>query len=214
VSATISSVPSQASLGPDRPLAPALAVLAAWLAVVLTLGANDAFLGPRGAPPIALLFGFATPIVACVLAFRFSARFRAWVLGLEPSLFVSLQAWRFGGLAFISLYAYGILPGYFAWPAGLGDMAIGATAPWILARLAKAPAFVSSRAYVRWNLLGLLDLFVAVTLGALGAFLGAGQSVTTAPMSALPLVVIPVFLVPIFILMHFAQLAQARQRVA
>jgi hypothetical protein len=189
-------------------------VLAAWLAAVLILGANDAFLDPRGAPPIALLIGFAAPIIASVLAFRLSARFRAWVLGIEPRLFVSMQAWRFGGLAFLSLYAHGILPGYFAWPAGLGDMAIGATAPWILTRLTESPAFLSSAAYVRWNLLGLLDLFVAVTLGALGAFLGAGQSVTTAPMGALPLVVIPVFLVPLFIMMHFAQLAQARRQDA
>jgi hypothetical protein len=189
-------------------------VLGAWLAVVLILGAKDAFLGPHGAPPIALLLAFATPIIASVLAYRLSARFRAWVLGIEPRLFVSMQAWRFGGLAFISLWAYGILPGYFAWPAGLGDMAIGATAPWVLTRLTESPSFGASDAYVRWNLLGLLDLFVAVTLGAFGAFLGTGDGVTTAPMGALPLVLIPAFLVPTFIMMHIAQLAQARGRAA
>ena len=214
MSATMSSASLQASASRTSSPTIAFPLLAAWLAAVLILGANNAFLGTPGTPPIAVLIGFAAPIVASVLAFRFSTRFRAWVLGIEPRLFVSMQAWRFGGLAFISLYAHGILPGFFAWPAGLGDMAIGVTAPWMLTRLTASADFASSPAFVRWNLLGLLDLFVAVSLGGLGAFLGTGQSVTTAPMGSLPLVVIPVFLVPIFIMMHFAVLAQARRLAA
>jgi hypothetical protein len=133
------------------------------------------------------------------------------VLGIEPRLLVALNAWRWAGFSFITLYVYGILPGFFAWPAGLGDMAIGATAPWILGRLAASPAFASSRAFVRWNRLGLLDLFVAISLGAIGGFLLSDQPVTTAPMATLPLVLIPAFMVPIFILMHFAMLAQAKR---
>jgi hypothetical protein len=108
------------------------------------------------------------------------------------------------------LYVYGILPGFFAWPAGLGDMAIGATAPLILGRLAASPAFVSSRAFIRWNRLGILDLAVAMSLGAIGGILVSDQPISTAPMATLPLVLIPAFMVPIFILMHFAMLAQAR----
>jgi hypothetical protein len=211
MSATISSAPLQESPRHASRPAPALVVLVGWLAVILALGANSAFLGPRGAPPIALLIAFVVPIASSVLAFRFSARFREWVLGIEPRLLVAMQAWRFGGLSFIALYAHGILPGFFAWPAGLGDMAIGLTAPWVLSRMSESPAFASSRAFLRWNVLGLLDLFVAISLGALGAFLGAGQSITTAPMGALPLVLIPAFLVPIFILMHLAVLAQMRR---
>jgi hypothetical protein len=205
----MSSTPLQPSARGAR--VPVAIVLAAWLAVVLALGANGAFVAPRGTPPLALLIGFVAPILSAVLAFRLSARFRAWVLAIEPRALVSVQAWRFGGLEFITLYAYGILPGFFAWPAGLGDMAIGLTAPWVLTRLTASSAFVSSRAFVRWNLLGLLDLFVAVSLGAIGGFLNSGDAVTTAPMAALPLVLIPVFLVPLFILMHFALLAQAKR---
>jgi len=185
-------------------------VLAAWLAAVLGLGASGAFMAPRATPPIALLIAFAAPILVSVAAYRTSARFREWVLGIEPRRLVSMQAWRFAGFSFVTLYVYGILPGFFAWPAGLGDMAIGATAPWMLARLTESPSFVSSRAFVRWNLLGLLDLFVAMSLGAIGGFLASDQPVTTAPMALLPLVLIPAFFVPIFILMHFALLAQAK----
>lgn len=212
MSATMSRAPLQQSTDRRSALVPIFVALAAWLAAVLFLGAKGAFVAPRGSPPIALLTGVATPIVVSVLAFRFSQRFRAWALGVEPRVFAALQSWRFGGFTFIALYAHGILPGFFAWPAGLGDMAIGATAPLMLARLTRSPTFASSRAFVRWNLLGILDLALALTLGGLGAFLGASADVTTAPMGALPLVLIPVFMVPIFILMHLAALAQARRR--
>lgn len=208
MSATLSSARLEPSA---RAGAPAFIVLAAWLAAVLVLGAHGAFGAPRNTPPLALLVGFAAPIVVSVLAFRLSTQVRSWVLAIEPRFLVSLQAWRFAGFAFISLYAHGILPGFFAWPAGLGDMAIGMTAPWMLTRLTESPAFLSSRAFVRWNLLGLLDLFVAMSVGAIGGFLRSGESVTTAPMAYLPLVLIPVFLVPLFIMMHFALLAQAKR---
>jgi hypothetical protein len=206
----MSTAPLQPSV-PQRARIRVAIVLAVWLAAVLILGANGLFRPPRGTPPLALLIGCAGPIIASVLAYRISPAFRAWVLGIEPRVLVSLQAWRWAGLSFVSLYVYGILPGFFAWPAGLGDMAIGATAPWMLWRLTEAPAFVSSRAFARWNLLGILDLVVALSLGAIGGMFLADQPVTTAPMGSLPLVLIPVFLVPIFIMMHFALLLHAKR---
>jgi len=212
MSATLSSTSLQPSTG--RAPAPLVVVLAAWLAAVLALGASGAFMAPPHTPPLALLIAFVAPLAVGISAYRASARFREWVLGIEPRVFVSLQSWRFAGFSFIALYAHGILPGFFAWPAGLGDMAIGATAPLILGRLTQSPAFASSRAFVRWNLFGLADLFLAISLGAIGGFLLSDRPVTTAPMATLPLVLIPAFLVPSFILMHFAALAQVRRRAA
>jgi hypothetical protein len=209
MSATMSSAAPRPSAG--RTPMPLAIALAAWLAAVLVLGANGAFMAPPRTPPLALLIGFVVPIAAFASAYRISARFREWVLGIEPRLLVSLNAWRFGGFAFVALGVYGVLPGFFAWPAGLGDMAIAATAPWALDRLSGSPAFVSSRAFVRWNRLGLLDLFVAIGLGAIGGFLASDQPVTTAPMATLPLVLIPVYFVPIYILIHFALLAQGKR---
>jgi hypothetical protein len=207
-----------ATMSSPRVPAPALgvgitvaAVLAAWLAAVLTLGANRMFVGPHGAPPFALLIAFVAPLFAFVLAYRTSSAFRTFVLGADPRLLVAMQAWRFAGFAFVALYAHDILPGYFAWPAGLGDMAIALTAPLMLAGLIRSPGFATSRGYVVWNLLGLLDLFTAVATGAIGSFLIASEKITTAAMADLPLVLVPAFLVPIFIMMHFAALAQARR---
>ncbi|HJT98838.1 MAG TPA: hypothetical protein VJ696_11030 [Rhodanobacteraceae bacterium] len=193
------------------PALPAI-LLVVWLAAVLVLGASGAFMAPPHTPPFALLAGFVLPIASATAAYRASSRFRAWVLGLEPRLLVALNAWRFGGFAFVALSVHGILPGFFAWPAGLGDMAVAATAPWMLARLSDSPAFAASPAFVRWNRLGLLDLVVAITLGAIGGFLASGRPVTTAPMATLPLVLIPAFFVPIYILIHCALLAQAKRR--
>jgi len=194
---------------------PAALLLVAWLVTLLILGAKGAFLGAQGAPPIALLVAFVTPIAAFVIALRTSTALRAFVLNIDPRMLAAMQAWRIGGFAFIALFAHGILPGYFAWPAGLGDMAIGLAAPRMLAGLMRSPGFASSRTFVAWNLLGLLDLFVAVSLGAAGAMIaGNAGAITTAPMAELPLLLIPAYFVPIFIMMHFASLMQARRQAA
>jgi hypothetical protein len=209
----MSATMPSASLAPSggRTPAPLVFALASWFVAVLALGAAGAFMAPPRTPPIALLIGFVAPIAAGVIAYRVSARFRDGVLGIEPRFLVALNAWRFGGFAFVALSVWGVLPGFFAWPAGLGDMAIAASAPWMLGRLSESRSFASGRAFVRWNRLGLLDLFVAISLGAIGGFLASDAPVTTAPLAMLPLVLIPVFFVPIYILIHFALLAQAKR---
>jgi hypothetical protein len=113
----------------------------------------------------------------------------------------------------LSLYVHGILPGLFAFPAGLGDMAVGFAAPWIVIGLIRNPSFATSRRHVLWNIMGMVDLVVAVSLGTLcsGFFPGITGTITTGPMSQLPLVLIPAYFVPIFIMLHFSALAQVRQ---
>jgi hypothetical protein len=107
-----------------------------------------------------------------------------------------------------------VLPGAFAWPAGLGDIAIGVTAPWVARALVRRLGFATSRVFVAWNLLGILDLVVAVSVGGLSSALASGVAgeVTTAPMAQLPLVLIPAYLVPLFVMLHLAALFQARRQ--
>ncbi|MGH9641606.1 MAG: hypothetical protein ACRD3Q_04210, partial [Terriglobales bacterium] len=109
------------------------------------------------------------------------------------------------------LYAYGVLPAVFALPAGLGDMAIGFTAPWMMLGLVRRPGFAASRTFIRWNVLGILDLVVALSIGTLSAALstGAAGEISTAPMATLPLLLIPTFLVPFFLMLHTAALMQS-----
>jgi len=187
--------------------------LALWLGLVFLLGAQGAFVRSADTPPLPIFFGLAIPLVAFFAAYFGWSAFRAFVLGADLRLGAAIQAWRFAGLGFLALYAHGVLPGLFALPAGLGDIAIGVTAPWIALSLIRRPAFAASHRYVTWNILGIIDLVAAVGLGTMssGFLRGLTGNVTTTPMSHLPLVLIPAYFVPFFIMLHFTALSQARQ---
>ena len=187
--------------------------LAVWLALVWFLGARGAFAGSPGSPPLAILLGVLVPIVGFLIAFRFSRTFREFVLAYDLRVGAGMQAWRFAGLGFLALYAHGVLPASFALPAGLGDMAIGITAPWVMLALIRRPGFAASRLFVVWNLLGMLDLITAVSSGGLNALLSRGipGEITTGPMTQLPLILIPAYLVPIFFMLHLSALFQVRR---
>ena len=188
-------------------------VLTAWFLLVVSLGAVGAFVGRPGTPPVGIAIGVGAPLLLFFAWLRLSQSFRDFVLSLDLRVIAGIQAWRWAGLGFLSLYAYNVLPGIFALPAGLGDMAIGFTAPWIILALVRQPDFATSATFIRWNVLGILDLAVALTIGTLTATLstGAPGEITTAPMATLPLLVIPAFLVPLFLMLHTAALMQSRQ---
>jgi len=188
-------------------------VLTAWFLLVVSLGAVGAFVSRPGTPPLGIAIGVGAPLLLFFAWLRLSQPFRDFVLSLDLRLIAGIQAWRWAGLGFLSLYAYNVLPGIFALPAGLGDMAIGFTAPWIILRLVRRPDFATSAAFIRWNVLGILDLVVALTIGTLTAALstGAAGEISTAPMATLPLLLIPAFLVPVFLMLHTTALMQSRQ---
>jgi hypothetical protein len=202
---------SQSPLGATR-LGVILA-LAAWFVLVVSLGAVGAFVARPGTPPLPIAIGVGAPLLLFFAWLRLSSSFRHFVLSLDLRLVAGIQAWRWAGLGFLSLYAFNILPGLFALPAGLGDMAIGFTAPWMILGLVRRPDFAASAAFIRWNVLGILDLVVALTLGTLiaASSTGAPGEISTAPMATLPLLVIPAFLVPLFLMLHTTALMQSRQ---
>jgi hypothetical protein len=188
-------------------------VLSAWFLLILSLGAVGAFVSRPGTPPLQIAIGAGAPLLLFFAWLRLSQSFRDFILSLDLRLIAGIQAWRWAGLGFLSLYAYNVLPAIFALPAGLGDMAIGFTAPWIILALVRRPGFAASAAFIRWNVLGILDLVVALTIGTLSATLttGAPGEISTAPMATLPLLLIPAFLVPVFLMLHTAALMQSRQ---
>lgn len=189
-----------------------LLVLAIWFVAVVALGTKGAFLGRPGMPPVGMAIGFTSPLLAFFAWLRLSPAFRDFILSLDLRLIAGMQAWRFAGLGFLFLYAYKVLPGVFALPAGLGDMAAGFAAPWMILGLARHPDFAAGAAFVRWNWLGILDLVVALGLGGSMAMAAPG-TIGTAPMATLPLLIVPVFLVPIFLMLHAAALMQSRRMI-
>jgi hypothetical protein len=205
----------------DQPRVPAVSgagtfvavFFVAWLALVFVLAAHGGFVALREAPPFALLIGLVAPLGLFLVGYWTIRPLREFVLSADLRLIVGIQAWRWAGFGFLTLYAYGVLPGIFAWPAGLGDMAIGVTAPLVLASLLRRSDFAASKRFVAWNLSGILDLVVAVSIGALVPVLAPNfyGAVSTAPMSRLPLVLIPTYLVPMFLILHLTALFQARR---
>jgi hypothetical protein len=183
------------------------------LALIFVLGARGVFVAPPGAPPLALLIGLLAPLSLFLVGYRTIPPLREFILSADLRLIVGIQAWRWAGFGFLTLYTYGVLPGIFAWPAGLGDMAIGVTAPLVLAALLRRPGFAASKSFVAWNVSGILDLTVAVSIGALVPLLAPNfyGPVSTAPMTQLPLVLVPTYLVPTFLILHLTALFQARR---
>ncbi len=190
--------------------------LALWLGLILFLASQGAFVGSANSPPRGLFLGFVIPLAVFFMTYFGWSAFRAFILGADLRLVAAMQAWRWGGLSFLSLYASGALPWLFAFPAGLGDMAIGISAPWIMLALLRNASFASSRRYLIWNILGIVDFVVALSMGALcsGAFHGINGligNVTTSAMTRLPLLLVPTYMVPLFSMLHFTALFQARQ---
>src|SRR5947208_3970125 len=157
-----------------------IAILSLWLAFVLLLGARGNFVSAPGAPPLPIAIGVLLPVIVFLAALAMWRPFRELLLNADLALMTGIQAWRFAGLGFIALYAYGVLPGVFAWPAGLGDIAIGVTAPSIAAALIRHPAFAANRIFAIWNGFCLLDLIVAVSTRAFApvSCAGAGDGIT------------------------------------
>src|ERR1700728_3311377 len=156
--------------------------LTVWLLLVVSLGAAGVFVGPPGTPPLPIAIGVAAPLLLFFASLRVSQSFREFVLSLDLRLVAGMQAWRWAGLGFLSLYAHKILPAVFALPAGLGDMAVGLTAPWMVLALIRQPHFAAERAFIRWNVLGMLDLVIAVSIGTVSTLIASAApgEITTA----------------------------------
>lgn len=186
-------------------------LLVLWFALVTFVAGRGGLIGSPGSPPLALLLSVVTPAIVFLVAYWVSATFRHFVLTFDLRLAAGIQAWRFAGLGFLALYTNGVLPGVFAWPAGVGDMIVGMTAPWVMLALIRRPDFLRSKWFLAWNLFGMLDLITAVTDGGLASFLIHEGGVSTGPMARLPLAYIPAYFVPILFMLHLTALFQRRR---
>ena len=163
-------------------------------------------------PPLALLVAVAGPPLVFGAVYGASRTFRDYALGLDLRLLTAFQAWRVLGGMFLALYAFGVLPGVFAWPAGVGDMAVGFAAPFVLHALIRGDR--TWRRQVAWlNIAGLIDFAVAVVTGVLTSNTSLGvlaDGATRASLGLLPLSLVPTFAVPLWIICHLISLLQLR----
>ena len=178
-----------------------------WFLFSLTASALHVFSNAPDQPPIPFGLAVSIPIGIFVIGSAASQPFRQFLLSLNPRTLTFVQAWRIAGFVFLVLYAYGILPGQLALPAGWGDIVIGATAPFVAMKLANP---THRKSFIFWQLLGITDLVLAVGLGV-SANLINPQAIATSAMTVLPMSLIPTFAVPLFLILHFISIAQARQ---
>ena len=161
--------------------------------------------------PVPFGVAVAVPIVIFFASYWAVPRFHAAVLDVDLRLVTGFQAWRVAGFVFLPLLAFGHLPGLFAWPAGLGDVAVGLAAPWVVWRVVKDGNYATTHAFAAFHWLGLLDV-----VGALGTFTVASGIIpgltnpTSVVMEEMPLSLIPGFLVPAFVILHAVALLKAR----
>ena len=183
-----------------------LSIVVAWFIFALSASALHLFRNDSERIGLAVAIAALAPILVFSVWFVGSANFRRFALSLNPRVLTFAQTWRVLGIVFVILEGRRVLPAIFALPAGYGDIAIGATA-WIAALKFAKPE--RRYGFIIWQILGILDLVAAVTLGTTARLLyPQGPSMVT--MTVLPLSLVPTFLVPLFLILHVICIAQAR----
>ncbi|HEY6183056.1 MAG TPA: hypothetical protein VIW67_12475 [Terriglobales bacterium] len=181
-------------------------VLAMWALVAAVLAIRGAFIqtGQEIFPPvgIALVVAFISMAVCVTMS-----RSLRGLLSNRKNL-TWLHLWRLEGIVFLVLMANGQVPALWALPAGVGDIIVGATAPLVANQL---ETIGGKRRAILFNLFGMLDLIVAISLGVT-TNPGPAQLFHTNPTSELlthfPLILVPTFLVPLAFTIHVVSLWQ------
>jgi hypothetical protein len=110
-------------------------------------------------------------------------------------------------------WIHGIMPGAFTLPAGIGDVTTGLLA--LPAAVWVASGFATGRKIgIRWNLFGLADFAVAVTMGMLTSPGPAHLLALEHPnvqIAMFPTTMTPAFVVPFSILLHVLSLRQLKR---
>ena len=139
------------------------AALAGWFCLVLAAGATGALSYPKG---MGVGLAVVIPIAVLSLLVLGTTRGRELVQRVPLAALVGIHSVRVLGLTFVLLYAAKRLPAPFAPVAGWGDVAVGILAMPLALMLARGSASVPKGVIALWNALGLVDLVIAVMLGA------------------------------------------------
>lgn len=194
----------------QRRIAVLMAVIpAAWLLVAPAIAAAMQTYLPSlhpGAPNVGMLPLILAPVITG-LALLKSPIWRQIVVAAPLHWLTGIQVYRVIGVVFLHLMLLGVLPAYFAIPAGYGDLISGLPAPLVAYWVWRQKN--SWRQWDIWlNVIGLLDFVIAVGIGSgilysdLSQILFGETTLITAPFAYFPLSLIPLFVVPIGIVLH------------
>lgn len=183
------------------------AVLSVWLMAALLLSRGGFFLKLSlwPLPNISLIF---MPMIVGINILAKSAAFRKIVDNIFQPWLVGVQVTRVMGVAFLILYARGLMPAEFAIPSGIGDVVVGTVAPIVALILFFSPIFGRKLAII-WNIIGFLELTVAIVMGFLTSPTPYQLLALNNPNNFLfdfPLALVPLFAVPLSLLLHIFSL--------
>lgn len=192
----------------NRPSKLLLTIPIAWAATVLAVAAADGFVAPATQPPWPTVVAVVIPVAVFLAALRIPS-IRQAVLGIDARIWLALQLWRVVGAAFLFGWAEGALDPGFAIPAGIGDIATGLAALWLLSRVmptgtrdTAATRRWSNRHVVGFTALGVGDFTVAVITGVL---------LRPDGLETLPWILFPTLAVPFFLIVHIVNWMQLRR---
>ena len=185
--------------GPPRGTGPTLAAAAAWLLAATLAGGSRWFAALEPPTPQLVLVGLT---IALLAATRLWSPLRQFVATVDVRALVLFHVTRFVGFYFLALHARGELPWAFAVPGGWGDNAVAAAAL-LLALLVRPDTPRGRRAYLAWNVVGLVDIVGVVLTAARLALVDPGAM---RALLRLPLSLLLTFVVPIIIATHVLML--------
>lgn len=175
-----------------------------WVAAVMYLSRQGFFAAGGDVTVPMLPFAIVPPVVIALLLLSRWPTFRKVIDAAPLSWLVGVQFYRVLGGVFLALWAGGSLPGEFALPAGVGDVAVGVIAVPVAIIIAAGFSMARRAAYA-WNIFGILDLVVAVGTGFLSSPGRLQQLALDNPsvlVTQYPLVMIPAFAVPVSLILH------------
>jgi hypothetical protein len=184
-----------------------------WMAVAWSGAINGVFRTGTRLP--ALPLAIFLPVIIGAPLLLLSKRVGQVLDAMPASWLVALQLYRVFGSWALAAGLRGVLTGLLAWPAGTGDMLTGLFA--LPAAIAVANGTAQGRrAAIIWNIFGLADFAVAITMGAItspGPFqLIVPDVPSIGAAGAYPDVLSPAFVVPCGVLLHALSLRQLYRR--
>jgi hypothetical protein len=204
------------SLTPGQRRATWLAIMISdtlWFAVAWSAAVNGIF-RPGTTPLPVLPSAILLPVIIGAPLLLFSKRIGQVLDAMPASWLVALQLYRVFGSWALAAWLGGALPGVFALPAGIGDVLTGLFA--LPAAIAVATGTAEGRrAATLWNILGLADFAVAISMGMItspGPLRLIVPDVQSIGAGDYPGVLTPAFVVPSSILLHVLSLRQLRRR--
>lgn len=173
--------------------------LAAWFTISAVIAGRGGYHTKLGQQPPWLPIATVAVLLALLAATRIPAVARALATPDTVRALGLPHIPRVAGVTFLITMALGHLPALFALPAGLGDIAVGLSAPMITRG-------AGHRRAVWFNVLGTVDLVVALGLGAVTAFQFIPGVAPNDAIAEFPLALIPTVAVPVLLAAHVVSL--------